>query len=338
MKLTKNYKRNYLLISIVAVFVFLLSLCVGRFTVPIADVFDILTSKLFNHETDVDPMKFSVVYNLRLPRALMAAIVGASLALTGSTYQGIFKNPLVSPDLLGVSAGACVGAALAILNDLSSLFIQLFSFAGAIIAVCISTALPKFFKNSSTMMLVLSGIITGSFMNALIGLLKFLADTDEKLASITFWTMGSLAQTRYEDIRGIFIPVVICCAILISLRWRINIMSLGDAEAESLGINVKMTRSVIILCSTLITACVVSVSGTIGWVGLVIPHFSRLIIGHDNTKVLPFSTLLGAVLMMIVDTVARTISPSDLPLSIVTSFIGAPFYTWLLYRQEVKVR
>lgn len=318
--------------------ILLLSLCLGRFSISIPNVMKILFSRIVEIEPTWTGTMEGIVFNLRLPRTLMAMLVGAALSLSGTVYQGIFKNPLVSPDLLGVSAGACVGASVAILLDMNSAGIQLCALVSGLAAVFLTTTLPRLFKNHSVLMLVLSGIIVSGFMNAIIGLLKFIADTDTKLAELTYWMMGSIAGATMKDIAGILIPVLVCMAVLVRLRWRINLLSLGDEQAKSLGVNVKKTRGIIILCATLLTASVVSVSGTIGWVGLVIPHFSRMLVGHDNTRTIPVSIFLGACFMMVIDLAARTVTAAELPLSIVTSFIGAPLYAWMLYRQEVKIK
>lgn len=313
-------------------------LCLGRFSISITDVLKILLSSFFDITPTWTETMESIVFRLRLPRALMAILVGAALALSGTVYQGVFKNPLVSPDLLGVSAGACVGASAAILLGMGSFGIQLCALATGLTAVFLTTSLPRLFRNQSTLMLVLSGIIVSGLMNAVIGLLKFVADTDTKLAELTYWMMGSIAGATINDIKSVIIPVSVCAAVLVRLRWRVNILSLGDEQARILGVDVKKTRHLIILCTTLLTASVVSVSGTIGWIGLVIPHLSRMLAGHDNTRTIPVSLFLGACFMLIIDTAARTVSMAELPLSIVTSFIGAPLYAWMLYRQEVRVR
>ena len=318
--------------------IFLLSLCAGRYAISIPNVAGILASRVFPVPPTWNETMEGIVFNLRLPRALMAILVGSALSLAGTVYQGIFKNPLVSPDLLGVSAGACVGASVAILLDMGSFGIQLCALASGLTAVFLTTSLPKLFRNHSTLMLVLSGIIVSGFMNAIIGILKFIADTDTKLAEMTYWMMGSISGATLKDILGVLAPVLICMAILVRLRWRMNLLSLGDEQARSLGVDVKRTRGLIILCATLITASVVSISGTIGWVGLVIPHLSRMLVGHDNTRVIPVSLFLGACFMMVVDLAARTVTAAELPLSIVTSFVGAPLYAWMLYKQEVRIR
>ncbi len=334
----KDKKPIILLLPLVTVGIFLLCICLGRYSVSPGTVIKIILSKITDITPSWDATQYGVVWNLRMPRAIMALLIGSSLSLAGISYQGVFKNPLVSPDILGVSAGACVGAAVAILSDMDKAEIQICALLGGLLSVLLTTTLPKLFKNRSTLMLVLSGIIISGFMNAIIGLLKFTADSDTKLAELTYWMMGSIAGATFKDIGSIVIPMLVAMLILIMLRWKINILSLGDESAKSLGVNVPLTRGMIILCATIITACSVSVSGTIGWIGLVIPHLSRMLAGHDNTKAMPVTIFLGGSFMMLADTAARTVSVAELPLSIITSFIGAPLYAYMLYRQEVKTQ
>lgn len=318
--------------------VMIVCLGLGRFSVPPAQSVRILLSRIFPgmRMTWTDKME-TVILSVRLPRIIGSALVGAALALSGATYQGIFKNPLVSPDLLGVSNGACVGAAVAILLGLSSLEIQLCALVTGLVSVLAAASIPKFFRNSSSLMLVLAGVIVSGFMSALLGLTKYLADPDDQLASIVYWTMGSFATVRMSDVLIVMPAMLIVMAVLLLLRWRVNLLSLGDQEAKSLGVDVKKTRDAAILCSTVLTACAVCLCGTIGWVGLIIPHFGRLIIGHDNRFLLPISTILGALFMVIVDTLARNLTGSEIPLSILTGILGAPLFLWLLARQKARI-
>jgi iron complex transport system permease protein len=265
-------------------------------------------------------------------------LVGAGLALSGTTYQGIFKNPLVSPDLLGVSSGACVGAALAILNDLGAGGIQSCALLGGLSAVLITTTIPKLMKNNSTLILVLAGIIVTGFMSSTLGLLKYVADPETQLAEIVFWQMGSLATTSMKDALAVAPVMMVTMAVLIAARWQINILSLGDEEASSLGVNIRVIRGLAVLCATILTACAVCISGTVGWIGLVVPHLCRMLVGPDNTKVMPLSIFAGASFMLFVDTVARSATSAEIPLSILTGFIGAPLYGWLLFKQRMKVK
>lgn len=316
----------------------LAALCLGRYELSIVDVVKILLSPVLGlQQTWTDAMA-NVVFQVRLPRVFAALLVGAGLAISGTTYQGIFKNPLVSPDLLGVSAGACVGAALAILNGLGAGGIQVGALLGGLLAVAITTSIPKLLKNSSSLILVLAGIIVAGFMSSALGLLKYVADPETQLPEIVFWQMGSLATTSMYDVVMVMPAMLISMVLLVAVRWRINILSLGEEEAGSLGINTKMIRGLAIICSTIATACAVCISGTVGWIGLVVPHICRMMVGPDNTRVIPLSIFAGASFMLFVDTVARTVTSGEIPLSILTGFIGAPLYGWLLFKQRMKIR
>lgn len=283
-------------------------------------------------------MMENVVLRLRLPRILAAVVVGASLSLSGATYQGIFRNPLISPDFLGVSSGACIGAAIAILSDLPAAYIQLFAFLGGIAAVGLTISIPKLIRSDSNLMLVLSGIIVGGAMGSVFGLIKYLADPATELAEITYWQMGSLANVTYDSLLGILSPVLISMVVLLLMSWWIDILSLGETDAKTLGANVGRIRLIAVLCATLLTASSVCVAGTIGWIGLVIPHFGRMLVGPDNRRLLPASCLIGAIFLLGVDTVTRTVGQAELPISILTGVIGAPFYAWLLYKQRARLR
>ena len=279
----------------------------------------------------------NVVINIRLPRVIAAVLVGSSLSVSGATYQGIFRNPLVSPDLLGVSAGACTGAALGILMHLGIATTQLFALAGGLLAVLIATTIPKIFRKDSAIMLVLAGVIVSGFMSALLGLLKYIADPEQELASIVYWTMGSFATTKRSMVWTLSPAIITSWVVLVILRWRVNILSLGDAEAKSLGINVKLIRGLCVLCSTTATACAVCLSGTIGWIGLVVPHLGRLATGNDNRQLIPACLLIGAAFMVVVDLLARNLTGAEIPLSILTGVIGAPLFMLLMATQKREI-
>lgn len=315
----------------------LLALCAGRYSMNPVDVLRVIVEKCRGVPLS-DPSMENVVFLIRLPRILAAMLVGAALSLSGAVYQGVFQNPLVSPDLLGVSSGACVGAASAIMLGMSMVGTQLFAFAGGLVTVLIATTIPRLLRNSSNMMLVLSGIIVGGFMSSLLGLFKFAADPETQLQQIVFWQMGSLANVRNAQVWAVMPVILVCIAIVMLLSWRINILSFGESEAKTLGVNIKWLRGTAIACASLLTACAVSISGTIGWVGLVIPHLGRLLVGPDNTRLLPTAALLGAVFMLGIDTAARVATSLEIPLSILTGLIGAPFYGWLLYKQKAKIQ
>ncbi|WP_439234524.1 FecCD family ABC transporter permease [Lonepinella koalarum] len=307
----------------------LIALSMGRMHIPLENVMNTL---LGNNPNEVEN---NVILILRLPRILTALLVGAGLAIAGVTYQGVFKNPLVSPDILGVSGGACIGASVAILLGLGSFSIQILAFIGGVVAVSLTMLVPLLMRRDSMIILVLAGIIVGGFMGASLGLIKYLADPETQLADIVYWSMGSLTKSNFKNLTA-FSPVMIITAlVLLLLRWRINLLSLGEQQAKLIGVNIKMERNIMILCSTLLTASAVCLSGTIGWIGLVIPHLARLLIGDDNIKTLPLAALIGAIFLLLIDTLARNLYTEEIPLGILTGFIGAPFFAWVLVKQRM---
>lgn len=334
----RSYLLQLFLFALVLMVLVLCALCLGRYGQSPLDTLKILFSRILPIERTWDDSVERVVFLVRLPRIGAAILVGAALAISGITYQGIFKNPLVSPDLLGVSSGASVGAALAILSGLSAGLIQAGALVGGLTAVLLTVTIPKLMRNSSTLMLVLAGIIVQGFMSAVMGLLKYVADPESQLAEITYWQMGRISNTSSQDIAAVLPAMAVAAALLLALRWRINILSLGDAEAESLGINLRVIRGMAVVCSTVLTACAVCISGVVSWIGLIIPHMCRMVVGPDNTKTMPVSLLAGASFLLTVDTLARTLSSTEIPLSMITGFIGAPLYAWLLFHQRVKVK
>ncbi len=328
----------FVLLVIALFAVVILSLALGRFQVPFDQVLSILVGQAFPIEqTWTDAME-NVVINVRLPRVIAGILVGTALAVSGATYQGIFKNPLVSPDLLGVSAGACVGASISILLHAGNLMTQLLALVFGLFAVFLATRIPKLLRNESILMLILAGVVVAGFMNAVFGIMKYVADPDEELASIVYWTMGSFVGIDRTMLIALIPVIIIALVVLLLLRWRINILSLGDSEASSLGVNVTVMRGVCIFFSTLLTACAVCLSGTIGWVGLITPHFARLMVGEDNRHVLPAALLTGAIMMIAVDWIARNLTGSEIPLSIITGFVGAPVFVVLLIAQRKTIR
>ena len=316
-------------LSVVLVGLCLLSLSWGRYTIPPSDVIDTL---LNNSQNEI---QHNIIFNLRLPRILAAILVGAALAVAGTTYQGIFRNPLVSPDILGVSNGACVGAAIAILMGAGMLGVQTFAFAGGLIAVLLTMNLPRLIQRDSTIVLVLSGIIVSGFMMASLGLIKYLADPETQLADIVYWQLGSLTKSNYDNLMILAPIIVLTTVVLLAMRWRINVLSLGDREAKLIGANIRFERGMMVCAATLLTASAVCLSGTIGWLGLVIPHLARLFIGDNNVKSLPMAALIGAIFLLMVDTLARNLYVQEIPLGILTGFIGAPFFAWVLIKQKV---
>lgn len=337
----KKEKTEYgVLISVLVALLFVIcvaALCSGQYKVSVPEVFQIFASRFLNITKTWNDTAEGVVFTLRLPRIVGAILVGSALSLSGAAYQGVFKNPLVAPDLLGVSSGACVGASIAILLHLNSFGVQSMAFISGIIAVVLTIFIPKLIKNNNMTMLVLSGIIVKGIMDSVMGIIKYVADPETELQSITYWQLGSLTKVLPKDIYTVGPVIVIGTILIFLLRWQINILSLGDREAKTLGISVSLVRNLVIVCATLLTASAVCISGTIGWVGLVIPHFSRMIVGPDNTKSIPVSILLGAIFMVIIDTMARALTSVELPLSILTGIIGAPFYIIILARQRMRL-
>ena len=322
--------------SILLFFGVFLSLSLGRYSNDPSKVLNILLSRL-GANVNVDPTMESIVFNVRLPRILASVMIGAMLALSGAVYQSVFRNPLVSPDLLGVSSGAAVGAAGAILLGTGLVTRQLFAFIGGMTAVLITSLVPRLLRNRSNMMLVLSGIIVGGFLSSVLAIMKFVAEEQTELSSIVFWQMGSLSSILGRELLAILPVFLICSILLLMLSWRINILAFGDLEARTLGVNVRQVRSLVIVCASLLTASAVSISGTIGWIGLVVPHLGRLIVGSDNTRSMPLAILIGSLFMLLIDTLARTVSSVEVPLSILTGFVGAPLYAFLLYKQKTRL-
>lgn len=308
----------------------------GKYEVSVRDIILIFKNQLFNTNSNIDEMSKNVILGLRFPRVLAAIVVGASLSISGVCFQGIFNNPLVSPDFLGVSQGACIGAAIAILFSMSAVFINVFAFVGGIISVIITIFISKIIKYKSNINMVLAGIIVGTLMSSVLGFIKFIADPDTELASITYWTMGSFS---YIDINVVIISVIlviICSFILYKISWKIDILATGEGEARILGVNTNLVRRIVIICATILTATSICIAGTIGWVGLIIPHFSRILVGSTNKKLIPISMISGSIFMILVDTMTRTIGSIEMPVSILTGFIGAPCFLLLLYVKRSK--
>ena len=269
--------------------------------------------------------------SIRLPRVATALLVGAALSAAGAVYQGLFRNPLVSPDILGVSTGAGLGAVTAIFFSLPVIAIQGFAFVGGAITVTLVYLVANAVRNHEpTLVLVLSGVVIGALAGACISLLKILADPYDQLPAITFWLLGSLAGIRTSDVASALPAVLIGLIPLVLLRWRMNLMALGDEEAATLGIDPRRLRLLFVAAATLMTASVVAISGVIGWVGLVMPHIARLVVGPNFNRLLPAAMLMGAGYLLAVDTIARTLAETEIPLGVLTAFLGAPVFVWLL--------
>lgn len=278
-----------------------------------------------------DPLLATVLWNVRLPRVLAAIVVGAGLAAAGATYQGLFRNPLVSPDLLGVSVGASLGAVLGIFLSLPVFAIQLAAFAGGLLAVLVVTVIGALVRERDPVLtLVLAGIAIQALIGAGISMIKVLADPYDQLPAITYWLLGSMTAITRFDVLSILPAVILGLVPLVLLRWRMNILTLGDEEAKTLGVDTLKTRIVLIAGATLVTAATVSVTGIVGWIGLVIPHIARMLVGPDFRRLLPAAMMLGAAYLIVVDMLARSIADIEVPLGILTATVGAPFFLWLL--------
>ncbi len=296
----------------------------------------IILQTLFHSQSN--PAAANIIFNLRLPRIIGALLIGAGLAMAGCSFQSVFHNPLVSPDILGVSYGSAAGAASAILLGYGIGLTQLFAFVGGIIAVSLTLLIAHTLHQRGTLILVLAGIVISGFMQALVGLLiKYIADPDSQLQSIVYWQLGSLAKVDFSNIIAVLPFLIIGTLILFVLRWHMTILSLGDQQARLEGINVGMEQLLIITASTFLTAATVCLSGNIGWIGLVIPHIARLLIGDNTKETLPLAAVIGALFLLIVDTMARSLSAGEIPLSILTGFIGAPLFVYVLIKKKVQL-
>lgn len=274
-----------------------------------------------------------VVWNIRLPRVLAAMLVGAALAAAGASYQVLFRNPLVSPDILGVSSGAALGAVCGIFLSLPVIAIQGLAFVGGLCAVALVIVVAQAVRGvDQTLVLVLTGVVMGALAGAATSLLKVMADPYDQLPAITFWLLGSLASTTRADLGPVLPAVLLGLVPLILLRWRIDLLSLGDDEARALGVDAPRLRLLVIAAATLITASVVAIAGVVGWVGLVIPHIARMIVGPSFATLLPVAAIIGAGYLLLVDTLCRTLATIEIPLGILTAVLGAPFFLWLLAR------
>lgn len=317
---------KFLIISIILILLFMVSLLFGRYN----DVFSTNFSDLFGDDSAINTILFSI----RLPRILAAILIGGSLSVSGAAFQGIFKNPLVSPDLLGASSGACFGAALGILLSFSYFLTTSISFIFGIISVILVYILFKFSKTNKILSIVLAGIMISSLFSAMTSFIKLVADTESKLPSITYWLMGNLSSIKIEDIYYLAPVIIISMIPILLLSWRINLLTLSDIEAKSLGVNVNLLSLVVIVCSTIMTSISVSVSGMIGWVGLVIPHLSRKIFGHDFRLIFPASFLLGGIFLLICDDISRCLLFTEIPIGILTAFVGAPSFFYMLFKRR----
>ena len=309
----------------------LVAFTVGRYPVTLAELIEVLVSRLMGRAAAVPPAVENVVLLVRGPRVVAAVLVGGALAVAGTAFQGLFRNPLVSPDILGASSGAALGAVLGIYFSLGVIGIEGLAFAGGLVAVAAVYVIGSLLHSRDPILvLVLTGVVVGALLGAGVGLVKYLADPYNQLPAMTFWLLGSLAATTVADLLPLTGPVVVGTIVLIALRWRLNVMSLPEDEARALGLATGPFRIAIVAAATLVTSASVATSGIIGWVGLVVPHLARALVGPDFPRLIPTAALLGGGYLLFIDTLARTAAPVEIPLGILTAVIGTPFFIWLL--------
>lgn len=328
-KQTKLHRFIPIIFSIITLLLLsVLSISLGRMHIPLDEIIGMIFGK------SAPATSLHVVMQLRAPRLLGAVIVGAALAVSGSVYQSIFQNPLVSPDLLGVSSGACAGAAFAIIAGLGNFLITTFSFLAGILSVIFCIGISMLTKRKSNLILIFAGVIVGRFMDSMVGIMKYFADEESQLGDIVNWQLGSMSKITSKNISIMLPIIIICLCAVLLLRWRINLLSIGEKEAASLGVNVTVDRTALIILSTLLTATSVCFCGTISWIGLIIPHISRWIIGSDNRFSLPLCALLGSNFMVIADLIARASTDYELPLGVITGLCGAPIFAIILIKKS----
>ncbi|MDR3162046.1 MAG: iron ABC transporter permease [Spirochaetaceae bacterium] len=313
------------ILSVLLVAAVLVSASLGRYPIPLGD----LIARIFGTPFASARME-AVFFNVRAPRIIMACLVGTSLAAAGASYQGVFQNPLAAPDILGASSGAATGATLAILLRLPGYLITAFAFCASLITISLVMFVGDRARGRKITGLILAGLMISSLHNAANSFMKLVADPNNVLPEIVYWLMGSLAKTKPSDLSFVIIPMTVGLVPLFIFRWRINLLTLSEEEAQSMGVNVRATRALVIVCSTLITAASVSVSGIIGWAGLVIPHLTRRLVGNNYQDLMPVSMLFGAIFLLMIDNVSRNLFATEIPLGILTSLVGAPFFLWLI--------
>jgi iron complex transport system permease protein len=311
----------------------LLSFLLGRYPIPPKELFGILLSKLVSIEPFWADRMEIVLINVRLPRILLGCLVGCCLSAAGAAYQGVFQNPMAAPDILGASSGAAFGAALTILLGGSSQMIMISAFCFSLLSIGLVFFISNRAKGKKVLSLILAGIMIHNLFTACTSFIKLVADPNDQLPAITYWLIGSLSGAKLRDLAFAVVPMAIGLIVLFLLRWKINILTLGDDEARTMGVNSSRIRTIVIVCATLITAASVSVSGMIGWVGLVIPHMARRLVGNNYKFLMPTSMLLGAIFLLLVDNVSRNLLATEIPIGILTAFVGAPFFIYLITRE-----
>jgi len=346
----KNYIKTAIVLFILLIILILISSVLGRYEMTVRQLLLALRDKITAalswltrgrisemHSDEVTDSMRAILFNVRLPRIILACMVGCSLSAAGAAYQGVFQNPMAAPDILGASSGAAVGAALAILLQFSSTTVMLFAFCASLVTIALVMLISKIASGNKTLRIILAGIMVSSLCNSITSFIKLVADPNSILPEITYWMMGSLAKARPTSVLFAAIPMAIGLTALLLIRWRINLLTLSDHEAKTMGVNVSIIRIIVIISATLITAASVSVSGLIGWVGLVVPHLARRLVGNNYKQLMPVSMLIGAIFLLIVDNVSRNLLLTEIPIGILTAVIGAPFFIWLITRRKEAI-
>ena len=327
-----HWKAVSLILAVIVLAVSIISLTIGYYTLTASDVFSYIFS--FGSSSDYADITPTIVANIRLPRVLAALLIGSALAVSGCAYQGMFRNPLVSPDILGVTSGAAVGASLAITLGLSNFWVQVCAFGSGMLVVLLTVTISRHSRHSQTLSLVLTGMMLGSLCSAITTGLKYIADPTDALPAITFWLMGSLTKVNMDGVLLALAPMLIGMVFIWLLRYRLNLLALDDEEAASMGVNVKRDRLLVIFAATLLSASAVCLGGMIGWVGLMMPHIARSVVGADYRRLLPASALFGALFLVLIDDVARSLMVMEIPIGVLTAFLGAPFFVLLILRKK----
>lgn len=329
---TKKFKIKFTILVVIFIVVFFGSFMLGRYPVSPPELMKIILSGIIDIPQSWPDAAENVIFQIRLPRVLAAAIIGAALSIAGVSYQGMFQNPMVSSDILGASSGAGFGAALAILLGAGYMGISVAAFLFGLAAVMLAYGISRVSRINATLAMILAGMMIGSLFTSCTSFVKLVADTEQTLPAITYWLMGSLVSIKPQDVAFAIVPIIAGSVPLFLLKWRMNLLTVGEEEAQAMGINTRALRLVVIVCATLLTASSVAISGMIGWVGLVIPHFCRMIFGYDYRKIIPASALFGATFLMVVDNIARLATTAEIPLGILTSFVGAPIFVYLILK------
>lgn len=316
-------------LALVTIVIAIASLCLGQYPLSLAEVFRQLA-----HLSPLDGVAGQVVWSVRLPRIVMALLAGGALGLCGATLQGVFQNPLVDPHIIGVTSGSAFGGTLAILLGLNAALMMASTFLFGLAALMLVYLIAALQGRESTLVLILSGIILSGFFAALVSLMQYLADSEETLPNIVFWLLGSFATASWHKVLLMALPVACAAMVLFKLRWRINLLALEEKDARGLGVAVTGLRRGVLVCCAVLVAAQVAVSGSIAWVGLVIPHLARLLAGADHRRLLPTAFWLGGGFMIVVDDLARTLIQAEIPIGIITVLLGAPLFTWLLVQSR----